>query len=119
MPPKTELDILRGARSRIEQGHTKGEFARDCDDFPVNPGSELAECFCILGAFRGPGGCADTDFPAFNKAHERFAQAAGIPNQFGDFALFNDRPETTQQTILDVLDKAIEAAEKEQHAEAQ
>lgn len=108
---QAEIEHLRRARKNIEKGHTKGLFARDAVGNPVSPESPNAACYCILGAFRSTEDGLTTE--ASERAQRRFAYMAGVAPIFWAIGLFNDRDETMQQTILALLDKAIEEAEKE------
>ena len=93
--------VLQAGRDRIEQGWCKGAFARGKTGREVEMAGRAAVAWCVLGATYG-------DFPAW----DQLAKAAEV--SVNQLARWNDAPTRTQQDVVDLYDRAIELAEKDE-----
>lgn len=109
------IEILSAVKSKIAkpENWTQNAYARDAGGIEVNPTSENAYSFCLIGAFTATG-IARSDT---SKAKELLAQAISEnlrPNEqiiAGFISPFNDRRD--HGDIIRVLDRAIELASNE------
>jgi hypothetical protein len=90
--------LLIGARSFIERGWCRSVFALDRYGHGIEPTSEYAVAWCMLGALRAAGWSDDADHPALTLLREAAGDAYLVK--------FNDRQKTVKP-ILAVFDRAI------------
>ena len=111
---RTPKQVLVEARELISNGWTQGTYSRDAQTYSVDPVSESASCFCILGAIRRVEAINDVA-DADNSLTENFKAATVAicsvikPLGYDHVPEFNDDKETTVEKVLEVFDKAIES----------
>lgn len=103
-------EILRGAREllSVRKRWTKGVYARDAFCVRVNSGNPSAVSWCLRGAINKVSGKHDRDQTAASSLLE------GLLPDGLSIADWQDRPERTHAEVLDVLDRAIALAEREE-----
>lgn len=94
---KTTLDILTEARGYVAQGWTQGATARMSDGTPISPRKDAAVCWCIVGAALRAG----------DPVEAWSALAAHLNGCL--VTVWNDAPGRTQEEVLTLFDKAIDA----------
>lgn len=99
------VDVLRGIRSKLAQGWTRGASARNAEGAAVIPVAIDACAWCIYGAACAVGACLDERLAAYRYLR-RFTNGATAD-------AFNDLPDQTQVSVLCWVDRAIQAAELE------
>lgn len=96
--------LLQRARAVLtpDGAWTQGWFAKDKEGKTVTSDSKYATCFCAIGALERV--CESDELYTAAHALRPFLppEASGVPG-------YNDRPTTTQQDILALFDRAIEA----------
>lgn len=124
------LETLKAARRllSVPGAWTTETYAKDGRGCDVLPEDETASCWCILGAlYRVTQHCpnAETNHPDVEDAAQQLLSAGGLPwpSLLGTHATervfrWNDAPGRTQEEVLEVFDKAIEATAKRYEAEA-
>ncbi len=97
------IDILKNAKILIfkKENWTQGTGAKDIKGKPVDVMSDLAFCFCSLGAIYKT--CDNKTFKEETTARKVLAKAMN-----GVIATFNDSH--THQEVLQKFDEAIEMA---------
>lgn len=121
--PLRELDILRRAASKLNQGWVAQEIAVDADGNPVEPDDSRACKWCMSGALQAAAyeiGAASTH--ATQHRIERTARevlaAAGVPgfkktDPVITLASLNDNLIHSKEEALSIFEKAIAAKEQE------
>lgn len=103
----TTKELLIAARRRIANGWTKDESARDANGNPVGVHHPCAVSFCLFGAIRAAAR-TQSDMSAL------YALGKALPNPpyrnyvVSKLTKFNDDPDTTQDDVLALYDRAIE-----------
>ncbi|WP_278070501.1 DUF6197 family protein [Brevundimonas sanguinis] len=100
---KSPAEVLKAAADLLEKpgAWTQGAYARDSSGKSVGPDSQLAECFCALGAIRRSGNYADDVNPA------AMALGRSIGFRVGDW---NDALKRTQSEVVAALREAARQA---------
>ena len=98
------LELLRVGRSRLEQGHARGVYARDAGGCEVLPWADSACAWCVLGSLRHGFGFST---PVYHKAVGLLY--AALPGNLVQLTTFADI--ATQADVLVLFDRAIAAAE--------
>ena len=124
------LETLLAARRLLSApgAWTVGTYAKNSKGFDVLPGDEAATCWCALGAIYRATQCSPderTNDPDVVDAAEALVIAGGLPpgdrrsNNSPTVVVFrwNDEPGRTQDEILALFDRAIEATAKRHHAQ--
>jgi hypothetical protein len=96
----TTLEQLQTARQLIANGWTKNQSARTADCRPTSPWNKNAVSFCALGALVNVGAGSDLLTKVLD------------PDGYGRIKVitdFNDHPNTTQDDVLALYDRAIES----------
>lgn len=106
----TTLELLKDARDRIAKGWTQSASARLANGRAVNPHNPHAVSFCASGAL---GANPNFDWLAVDRLVVDELVAAlpeGTQFSFGMNAVtyYNDDPETTQDDVLALYDRAIQ-----------
>lgn len=99
--------ILMGGRELVAKGWKQGAFAADADGVAIAIDSREACQFCPLGALwrMVAGGFAlDSEF---ERVKARNWLKAALPGKFSLVESFNDHPDTTQEDVLSLFDRAI------------
>lgn len=109
--PPTVTDTLRAARALIEKGWCQAALARDKTGATVEPGSERAVAYCMMGAIYAA--THYTPLTAWER-HETYMLAKQCRNRLfaansiqDTLADWNDAPERTQAEVLALFDSAI------------
>jgi hypothetical protein len=100
-------NTLVKARALIAKGWTKNTYARDQYGLMVEMRSPAACQFCITGALGLSVPTDDRD--AYMNAYDALQNVRPLSSRFTGLVGFNDHPSTSQQDVLAVFDKAIEA----------
>ena len=100
----TTNDILKAARELLtpKGAWTQWDYARDKNGMSVPSSQDEAKCFCLLGAIlrvSRESGC----LVGLTKVEAKLSKVVG------NYIDWNDAPGRTQQEVLDLLDKVIEA----------
>lgn len=98
----TTLEVLQGARTRIERGWAQGAYATNAHGKPVSSNAPEARAWCLSGAIRVVGG---DQFSESYKLLQRCASTQVLCE-------WNDASHRTKEEVLAVLDKAIAEASK-------
>ena len=99
----TTKEILQEAHSYIEKGWTQKAYARDAGGKPVDAKDPDACSWCAVGALQ-----------VANSEQGRLVELWRFLDSFIDQPLssgFNDHPETTQDDVLNLFEKAIACSE--------
>ena len=102
----TPAQILRAAAEIVERpgGWTQRELARGADGHYVDPLSDAAVCFCMIGAMRRASGAyAGGESAAYTEA--RTALISQIRRFPGDW---NDEPRRIVSDVVDALRRAAD-----------
>jgi hypothetical protein len=95
------VNELRAVRAIVaDPAHwTQGAYAKDSIGLQVTPQSNQAVCFCLAGAL--------------HKAKANYMAGRFVENLtgIGDIIDWNDAPGRTHDQVLDLLDRAILAAD--------
>ena len=111
--PTSAIEILTGVRDLLSDPErwTQGASARDAKGRIVDVHSEDATCFCAVGAFYRVG------FPEGNSYHDeeasrRYWKARDLVDRLvpGTKSIIGVNDLDGREAVLDLLDKAIEAA---------
>lgn len=106
--------LLRGARKYLENGWTRGAFARDAAGAPVRSWSEYATCVCLIGALnrayqeRDWGdsiGLLDSVFRRLHTAN--LGPSDELPLAATLLAGWNDGEGRTKEEVIALVDRAI------------
>ena len=98
-------DILRKVKKLIQEGWTKGTYARKKNGISTNPKDSEAVEFCSIGAFHRVSHEEDLTWEHKNKAMELFR--GSLPNwAWRNIVSFNNHLNTTKQDVIKVLEKA-------------
>lgn len=118
LPPLNLVTVLEDIKAKILQGWCRLDFAEDELGYEIDPTSERACRWCIMGAAK-----AVTHLhphpQAFKKVRTLLHQAVlqvktKKPTLEGwDISEYNDAPGTTREDIIHVIDLAIEKAPKQ------
>jgi len=108
----TPLDVLKAARKRIEKPENwlQGEFAKKAGGYVCNSGDPDAVCWCLSGAINA----ADTALGGLDDVDWLYMQGVVYRACACSIVDYNDTH--THPEVLEVMDKAIALAEKEQIA---
>ena len=105
-----DLTVLKEVRSLIETGWTQDVLARSEEGIQCDPEDEDAVSWCLTGAIRR----AIWQFPSlpgrplYSLRIELVLRAAAGGSKIKSLVLFNDAPGQTKDTVLDLIDRAIE-----------
>jgi len=98
------LDALRAGRERVIRGWTRGCLARDANGREVDPVSDQATCWCVIGAI-------DSVTGNENNASHGAVTVLDSALEGREIADFNDDPATTQTDVIALFDRAIATLE--------
>lgn len=90
--------VLEDALGLLEQGWTKGTYARDIDGNPVTPREPSATSFCVRGAVYCVAGTTSEHLEALGALND------AIPTSI---ITWNDAPDTTFTDVYTVFRRAI------------
>jgi len=104
---KNALTMLREARAYLTNPlhWTKRALGRDVEGKPANDWSDVVSC-CAIGALD----MVERGAAITSGAYQ--ALVGALPPGCREVSLFNDRPETTHDDVLELFDRAIASAEK-------
>lgn len=101
---QTPTQVLDTAISLLRRGHCKGWYAVSKTGHPTDVKSERAVAWCVRGALMA----ATEGDPVSSEAHERAMSAIKVTLEGWHIAWYNDRPDTTQADVIDLLERAKE-----------
>lgn len=105
----TLRENLKAVRALIAKGWATGSFARSDQWEPVIVESPNAVCFCIAGAVLRVSGEEDiAGNPMVRSLSDTLGVCEGDQSRF--LVAFNDAPGRSQDDVLALIDRAIEAA---------
>lgn len=109
-------EVLMKAREFLLRGWTQTHHAVDAEGRPVGVKNPAAVRFCVIGALaRAVGREPETAhfISVYDRAFSVLAEAVGVPRDWEQVALWNDRFDRTLSEVLGAMDRAVEAAGKE------
>lgn len=109
---KTDSELvatLKAAKALIvdPENWIKGEYARDCYGFPIDPRADGAVSFCMIGALSRASGVFNSGLPKGHPILQLLFQVVD-----GNVPFFNDRPFRQHHEVMAAFDAAIVEAEK-------
>lgn len=106
----TLYEVLTKAQDLIRDPKhwTKGSFAINKNGNRVDPSSDKAFCFCMVGAIYRTGSDRNKESEAINVLS---TQTTG-----GAILVFNDSPTTSHEEVMSAFDRAREMALQEKQA---
>lgn len=100
----TDVEILKAARARIEQGWCQRAYAQDAEGSYVSTLSPDADSYCLSGALWATAGLDDKAVARCLVLLSEDGRACGV-------IAWNDQPERTKEEVLARYDQAIAKAE--------
>lgn len=107
------LKVLVSARKLLsDPAHwTRGDLAHDAAGDSIDPRSEDAVCWCVMGAVQKFSLGAGYQGDALSLVYSVVGGISEFYDELNAVPEFNDSPATTHTDILRVLDAAIERAQ--------
>jgi len=103
------VELLRGMRSKIEQGWTQGCSARNRDGHAVVAYSDDACQWCLIGSISAQA-MVNSIFVSRTSAYRILIELLQNRNEKPDLAFFNDAEGRTKEAVLELIDEAISVA---------